>query len=164
MFGHTLHELVADTFAYIHNRMHGLFVDVEQGRRRLTEVERATLCQHYAAMQRFRSSKTDAERADAAQAIVNNAFRPLYGYASVYHGHSELHARDLRPHDTRNAEFTCPTCERRLSSRRRLKEHSLIHESYGSRPYTCATCPKRFLSLSDCAKHTKTCPARFLKD
>ena len=35
--------------------------------------------------------------------------------------------------------FTCATCERQLSSRRRLREHSLIHEAYECRPYTRAT-------------------------
>jgi len=53
--------------------------------------------------------------------------------------------------------FTCATCERQLSSRRRLREHSLIHEAYESRPYVCVMCLKRYVSSSNLAMHQKYC-------
>lgn len=152
-------ELIADTIGYTYSRIHTLICDDAQ-RRRLTNHELRSLAQYDSAMQRLLTSKSTSECLSALQVVNDTFFGLLRNYTTVSEKHPEVD--DSLPHDPRTpdvqcVEFTCPTCMRRLSSRRRLKEHLLIHRPYESRRYLCTKCPKRYLSSSDLAKHREAC-------
>lgn len=103
---------------------------------------------HNATTKRLRAPMSNGEAFDVTGVMAKNAFKPF--------GCSTSLQRDVNLDD----EFTCITCGRRLSSHRRLLEHTRIHEPYFARPYACGSCQKRFTSSSDLAKHTKTsCPS-----
>lgn len=156
---HAIHVFVADIVLCIHRRMHDLKRYVEQGRR-LNDIEHQTLLEHDAAMQRLYASNSTAEIVDGFQAVVDNVFKSLYVDGCVRRKHSKVEDAQRRSDDNRYTSLTCTTCERQFSSRRRLKEHALIHQPYSSRRYKCTECPKRFLSSSHLAFHKRTCCQR----